>query len=133
LIEANSFDFSPVNLGPGRKHGIWHNVWDDFGGVHYPERHHALTHSLGASIILDIITHSGPPNIFFNVLSFFHSPVAAVGAAAKVGRVSVESGVDWVTFYSKFQMTLLAADAYELKTLECAVLNSRITKRYLKL
>lgn len=86
-------------------------------GLHYPGHHHSLRAS----------------KHFFNVLSFFHSPVAAVGAAAKVGRVSVESGVDWATFYSKFQMTLLAADAYELKTLECAVLNSRITKRYLKL
>jgi hypothetical protein len=45
-----------------------------FGGVHYPERHHSLTHSLEAS---------------------FHSwVVLAAAAAEEVGRVSVESGVD---------------------------------------
>jgi hypothetical protein len=38
--------------------------------------------------------------------------------AEEVGRVSVESGVDSWTFYSKFRMILVAADAYELKTLE---------------
>jgi hypothetical protein len=92
LIEVNQdFDFSPVNPGPGSMElgTMFGMILVEFIILN------VITHSLGAPIILDIITHSGPPNIF-NLLSFFHYGVvvAAATTTAEVGRVSVESGVD---------------------------------------
>ncbi len=103
------------------------------------ERHHLLTHS-GPPLSMDVITHSGPPRNIFNVLSFFLSLPRSNSSSSSRQRRRWRWG-GWVCgkwglmirehFIPNSEWaSFVAADAYELKTLECAVLNSGITKWY---